>query len=50
MLVPIKEENTVETSGVKALLMDGKEFVTQIEDSKINFAVIRRPKAVVLHT
>eukprot|EP00253_Pinus_taeda_P008970 PITA_08970 len=49
-LVPIKEENTTETSGVKALLMGGKEFVKQIEDSKINFAVIRRPKAVVLHT
>eukprot|EP00253_Pinus_taeda_P016795 PITA_16795 len=49
-LVPIKEENTAETSGVKALLMGGKEFVKQIEDSEINFAVIRRPKAVVLHT
>eukprot|EP00253_Pinus_taeda_P001416 PITA_01416 len=49
-LVPIKEENTVETSGVKALLMGGKEFVKQLEDSEINFAVIRRPKVVVLHT
>eukprot|EP00253_Pinus_taeda_P026966 PITA_26966 len=49
-LVPIKEENTAETSGVKALLMGGKEFVKQIEDSEINFVVIRRPKAVVLHT
>eukprot|EP00253_Pinus_taeda_P018008 PITA_18008 len=49
-LVPIKEENTAETSGVKALLMGGKEFVKQIEDSEINFAVIRRSKAVVLHT
>eukprot|EP00253_Pinus_taeda_P017296 PITA_17296 len=49
-LVPIKEENTAETSGVEALLMGGKEFVKQLEDSEINFAVIRRPKAVVLHT
>eukprot|EP00253_Pinus_taeda_P003758 PITA_03758 len=49
-LVPIKEENTAEASGVKALLLGGKEFVKQIEDSEINFAVIRRPKAVVLHT
>eukprot|EP00253_Pinus_taeda_P015165 PITA_15165 len=49
-LVPIKEENTAETSGVKALLLGGKEFIKQIEDSEINFAVIRRPKAVVLHT
>eukprot|EP00253_Pinus_taeda_P002494 PITA_02494 len=49
-LVPIKEENTAETSGVKALLLGGKEFIKQIEDSEINFVVIRRPKAVVLHT
>eukprot|EP00253_Pinus_taeda_P022762 PITA_22762 len=49
-LVPIKEETTAEASGVKALLLGGKEFIKQIEDSEINFAVIRRPKAVVLHT
>eukprot|EP00253_Pinus_taeda_P022420 PITA_22420 len=49
-LVPIKEENTAEASGVKALLLGGKEFIKQIEDSEINFAVIRRPRAVVLHT
>eukprot|EP00253_Pinus_taeda_P019899 PITA_19899 len=50
MLAPIKEETTAEASGVKALLLGGKEFIKQIEDSEINFAVIRRPKAVVLHT
>eukprot|EP00253_Pinus_taeda_P019835 PITA_19835 len=49
-LVPIKEESTAETSGVKALLMAGKEFIKQIEDSNMNFVVIRRPKAVILHT
>eukprot|EP00253_Pinus_taeda_P011055 PITA_11055 len=49
-LVPIKEENTAEASGVKALLLGGKEFIKQIEDSEVNFAVIRRPKTVVLHT
>eukprot|EP00253_Pinus_taeda_P029329 PITA_29329 len=49
-LVPIKEESTAEASGAKALLLGGKEFIKQIEDSEINFAVIRRPRAVVLHT
>eukprot|EP00253_Pinus_taeda_P001950 PITA_01950 len=49
-LVPIKEENIAEASGVKALLLGRKEFIKLIEDSEINFAVIRRPKAVVLHT
>eukprot|EP00253_Pinus_taeda_P007187 PITA_07187 len=49
-LVPIKDENTADASGVKALLLGGKEFIKQIEDSEINFVVIRRPRAVVLHT
>eukprot|EP00253_Pinus_taeda_P003381 PITA_03381 len=49
-LVPIKEENTTEASGLKALLLGGKEFIKQIEDSEISFDVIRRPKVVVLHT
>eukprot|EP00253_Pinus_taeda_P031052 PITA_31052 len=49
-LVPIKEENTAEASGVKALLLGGKEFIKQIEDNGINFAVVRRPRTVVLHT
>eukprot|EP00253_Pinus_taeda_P030039 PITA_30039 len=49
-LVPIKEESAAETSGVKALLMGRKEFIKQIEDSEVNFAVIKRPKAVILHT
>eukprot|EP00253_Pinus_taeda_P022951 PITA_22951 len=49
-LVPIKEESTTEASGAKALLLGGKEFIKQIEDSEINFVVIRRPRTVVLHT
>eukprot|EP00253_Pinus_taeda_P024451 PITA_24451 len=49
-LVTIKEENTAEASGVKALLLGRKEFIKQIEDSEINSTVIRRPKAILLHT
>eukprot|EP00253_Pinus_taeda_P021142 PITA_21142 len=49
-LVPIKEESIAEASGAKALLLGGKEFIKQMEDSEINFAVIRRPRTVVLHT
>eukprot|EP00253_Pinus_taeda_P015516 PITA_15516 len=49
-LVPIKEETTAGASGVKALLLGGKEFIKPIEDSEISFAVIRRPREVVLHT
>lgn len=49
-LVPIKEEETIETSGVKALLVGGKEFLKQIKDSEINYVVVRRPKTMLLHT
>jgi len=49
-LVPIKEENAADASGVKALLLGGKEFIKQMDDSEVNFAVIRRPRAVILQT
>jgi len=49
-LVPIKEESAAEASGVKALLLGGKEFIKQMDDSEVNFAVIRRPRAVILQT
>ena len=48
--MPIKEEGTTEASGVKALLVGGKEFSKQIEDNDVNFAIVSRPKTVVLHT
>eukprot|EP00253_Pinus_taeda_P016900 PITA_16900 len=49
-LVPIKEEETTETSGTKVLLVDGKEFLKQIEDDEVKHVVVRRPRAVLLHT
>eukprot|EP00253_Pinus_taeda_P033353 PITA_33353 len=49
-LVPIKEEETAETSGTRVLLMCGKQFLKQIEDSEVNYAVMRREKMVLLHT
>eukprot|EP00253_Pinus_taeda_P017651 PITA_17651 len=33
-LVPMKEEETTETSGTKVLLVGGKEFLKQIEDDE----------------
>eukprot|EP00253_Pinus_taeda_P006315 PITA_06315 len=48
-LVPIKEEETAETSGTKALLIGGKQFVKQVEENEANFAVVRRMKPVLLN-
>eukprot|EP00253_Pinus_taeda_P032834 PITA_32834 len=48
-LVPIKEEDTAESSGTKALLIGGKQFVKQVEENEVNFAVVRRMKPVLLN-
>eukprot|EP00253_Pinus_taeda_P014423 PITA_14423 len=49
-LVPIKEEETTEASGTKALLIGGKQFAKQIEESEVNYVVMRRAKTLLLHT
>lgn len=49
-LLPMKEEETTEPSGAKALLVGGKEFLKQIEDNEIKYVVVRRPRTVPLHT
>eukprot|EP00253_Pinus_taeda_P004973 PITA_04973 len=48
-LIPIKEEDSAESSGTKALLMGGKQFIKQIDETEINFAVVRRMKPILLN-
>lgn len=49
-LVPIKEEETTETSGMRVLLMGRKQFLKQVENSEVIYVVVRRAKIVLLHT
>eukprot|EP00253_Pinus_taeda_P013169 PITA_13169 len=49
-LVPIKEEDAAELSGTKALLIGGKQFVKQIEENEVNYAIVRRTKPMLLNT
>eukprot|EP00253_Pinus_taeda_P022668 PITA_22668 len=50
-LVPIKEEKeTVETNETKALLVSGKQFLKQVENSEISYAVVKKTRTVLLHT
>eukprot|EP00253_Pinus_taeda_P033803 PITA_33803 len=49
-LVPIKKEETTESSGIKVLLVGGKKFLKQIEYDDIKYVVVRRPRVVLLHT
>eukprot|EP00253_Pinus_taeda_P006760 PITA_06760 len=49
-LVPIREEDAVEPSGTKALLIGGKQFEKQVEDNEVNYAIVRRTKPMLLNT
>jgi len=50
MLMPIKEEGTTETSEPRALLVSRKQFLKQVEDSDIGYAVVKKVRTVLLHT
>eukprot|EP00253_Pinus_taeda_P003705 PITA_03705 len=50
-LVPIREEKeTAEVNETKALLMSGKHFLKQVENSEISYAVVKKTRTVLLHT
>eukprot|EP00253_Pinus_taeda_P008964 PITA_08964 len=49
-LVPIQEEGIAETSEPKILLVSGKQFLKQVEDGEIGYAVIKKARTILLHT
>eukprot|EP00253_Pinus_taeda_P020065 PITA_20065 len=50
-LVPIREEKeAAEVNEPKALLMSGKQFLKQVENNEMNYAVVRKTRTVLLHT
>eukprot|EP00253_Pinus_taeda_P017528 PITA_17528 len=50
-LVPIREEKeAAEVNETKALLMSGKQFLKQVENSEINYVVVKKIRTVLLHT
>eukprot|EP00253_Pinus_taeda_P002212 PITA_02212 len=50
-LVPIKEEKeSAETNETKALLVSGKQFLKQVENNEIGYAVVKKTRSVLLHT
>ena len=48
-LVPLKEESIAETSSPKVLLLGGKEFLQQMEEEEVSYAVVCKEKVVLLH-
>ena len=49
-LVPLKEEKISKTSSSKVLFLGGKEFLQQMEEEEVSYAVVCKPKVVLLHT
>eukprot|EP00253_Pinus_taeda_P018981 PITA_18981 len=50
-LVPIREEKEgAEVNETKALLMRRKQFLKQVENSEMNYAVVRKTRTILLHT
>ena len=49
-LVPIKEEETTRKSETRVFLMSGKQFLKQVDDNEVSYAIVRRVKTVLLHT
>eukprot|EP00253_Pinus_taeda_P017754 PITA_17754 len=50
-LVPIREEKEgAEVNETKVLLMSRKQFLKQVENSEMNYAVVRKTRTVLLHT
>ena len=49
-LVPLKEESIAETSIPIVLLLGGNEFLQRMEEEELSYAVVCKPKVVLLHT
>lgn len=49
MLVLIKGEGTIGTSETRALLVSRKEFLKQVEDSEVSYAIVWRERTILLH-
>ena len=45
-LLPLQEVETAGNNDPKALLMSGKEFLQQMEDNEVNFALVCKPRVV----
>jgi len=49
-LVPLKEEKTEEQTSPKVLLVKEKEFLEQLQEEKVIFAIVGNPRTVITNT
>jgi hypothetical protein len=49
-LIPIKDGDTSTTPKLKTPLLSSKEYLQQVEEGKINFAIVCKPKVILTST
>lgn len=49
-LLPLQEEKTNGEDNLKTLLLSGKEYLQQMEEEEVSFAMICKPKVVFPNT
>jgi len=49
-LVPLKEEKTEEQTSPKVLLVKEKEFLEQLQEEEVSFAIVGKPRTVITNT
>jgi hypothetical protein len=50
ILIPLKDEKVEEQSSSKVLLVKEKEFLEQLQEDEVSFAVIGKPRTVITNT
>ena len=49
-LIPLKDENVAEQTSPKILLVKEKEFLEQLQEEEVSFAIVGKPKTVITNT
>ena len=49
-LLPMEEEDASRKPNPKTLLLSGKEYLQQIEEDEVNYALICKPKVIITST
>ena len=49
-LIPIKDEGTLAAPEPKSLLLSSKEYLQQVKEGEINFAIVCKPKVILTST
>ena len=49
-LIPLKDEKVAEQTRPKILLVKEKEFLEQLQEEEVSFAIVGKPKTIITNT